>query len=241
MLFWRGWGQAGKPFSPVLTSRKVMLSKPCGVLLSAGVPLTSPRRFSQYQPPAATSARVMTARRRPSTTSGTKLPEEFSAGRGDAARLNPLPRRAGSSPSLSASTPTGAWSTFDSQNLPRTFHWQLLAGMAAPPSAVQEVIQRHCPLHRPPPCGDLKDDLQGKMGSQGVTHGEGTLHPRRVPCTPGWPRSPGTHWGSAQAPHRPASPGSGAPPRSTLCVAPPRCAASPAAPHRLQHGGEQAP
>lgn len=95
-------GGKQEPLTPVLTSRKVMLSKPWGVLLSAGVPLASPCCFSQYQLPLATSARTMTARRRLSTTSVTKLPEPFSAGRGDAAR----PRRAGSRHSTSTSSST---------------------------------------------------------------------------------------------------------------------------------------
>lgn len=89
------FGTAGiisKVLHPVLTSRKVMLSKPWGLLLSAGVLLASPRGFSQYQPPAATSATMMRARSRPSTTSATKLPEGFSAGRGNAVRLDPRPR-----------------------------------------------------------------------------------------------------------------------------------------------------
>lgn len=69
---------------PVLTSRKVMLSKPWELLFSVGVLLASLRCFSQYQPPAATSATTTRARSTLSATSATKLPEGFSAGGGNA-------------------------------------------------------------------------------------------------------------------------------------------------------------
>lgn len=69
-----------------------MLSKPCGLLLSVGVRLATPRCFRQYQLPAATSPTTTRARSRLSTTSATKLPEGFSAEGGNAVRLYPLPR-----------------------------------------------------------------------------------------------------------------------------------------------------
>lgn len=73
--------------------------------------------------------------------------------------------------------------TFPSQNCPpRTFHWTLRAGMAAHPGAVRDVIQCHCPLHRPPPCGDLKADLRGKVESGGVL-----MQPRIPPVPQGGP------------------------------------------------------
>lgn len=69
--------------------------------------------------------------------------------------------------------------------------------MAACPGAVSDVIQCHRPLHRPRPCGHLKDDLPGKVGPGGAAAWGGatctpygTLHPtqhpapRVTPCTP---------------------------------------------------------
>lgn len=94
-----GWGQAAELFTPALTSRKVILSKPCGVLLSAGVLLPPPRRFIQYHPPAAARARVMMARRRLSTTSATGVPDDVSAGRRQLPGLTPPVRRSGFIPS----------------------------------------------------------------------------------------------------------------------------------------------
>lgn len=109
---------------------------------------------------------------------------------GPESRLQPQPSPPGSSEL-----------TFHSQNWPpRTFRWTLRAGMAAHAGAVRDVIQCHCPLHRPPPCGDLKADLRGKVESGGLMHARSHPAPQGGPTYLELPGALHRHHGALPAP-----------------------------------------
>lgn len=96
-----------------------MLSKPCGVLLSADILLPCPLLFSKYQPLATASARMMMTSRMLSTTSATKPREDFSARERRCCQSQTPLGRAGLSCGQNASTLGGAGFTFPHYTVPK--------------------------------------------------------------------------------------------------------------------------